>query len=62
MAQSKTPRTVKSRADRQPATAHGKVALALKQASTQAHKQLEAQGLKLPTQSWTGAAVRNPAV
>jgi predicted GIY-YIG superfamily endonuclease len=34
---------------------------ALKQASKQAKKQLIANGLKLPTQSWTSAAVKNPA-
>ncbi|RKR65954.1 hypothetical protein C8C94_0394 [Acidovorax sp. 94] len=34
---------------------------ALKQASKQAKKQLTANGLKLPTQSWTGTAVKNPA-
>ncbi len=62
MAESKTTRSVKSRTESRPATAQDKVAQALKQASSQAHKQLVAQGLKLPTQNWTGAAVRNPAV
>jgi hypothetical protein len=39
----------------------GRVEDALKQASKQAKKQLVANGLKLPTQSWTGTAVKNPA-
>ena len=46
MAESKTPRTLTNRVGRQPATAHGKLALALKQAATQAQKRLAAQGLK----------------
>jgi hypothetical protein len=45
-----------------PAATGDKVAKALAQAAAQAKKQLAAQGLKLPTQSWTGSAVRNPAV
>jgi hypothetical protein len=44
------------------ATAEGKITQALAQASAQAKKQLASQGLKLPTQSWTGSPVRNPAV
>lgn len=39
----------------------GRVEDALKQASKQAKKQLSDNGLKLPTQSWTGTAVKNPA-
>lgn len=39
-----------------------KVATALKHASSQAKKQLAQQGLKLPTQSWANARVRNPVV
>lgn len=62
MAQSKTARPVKSAATTRPTTTQDKIALALKQAASQAHKQLVAQGLKLPTQTWTGSAVRNPAV
>lgn len=38
-----------------------RVESALKQASKQANKQLIANGLKLPTQSWAGTAVKNPA-
>ena len=45
-----------------PATARDKVTKALAQASSQAKKQLVHQGLKLPTQSWTGSTVRNPAI
>jgi hypothetical protein len=60
--QSKTTRSVKSAASTHPATAQDKIAGALKQASSQAKKQLAAQGLKLPTQSWAGSAVRNPVI
>ncbi len=45
-----------------PAIAEDKVTKALLQASAHAKKQLASEGLKLPTQSWTGSAVRNPAV
>lgn len=62
MAQSKTTRPVKNTVSARPATTRDEIAQALKQASSQAHKQLVAQGLKLPTQTWTGSAVRNPAV
>lgn len=62
MAQSKTTRAVKSDALVRPATVQEKVTQALTHASRQAKKQLAAQGLKLPTQNWTGSAVRNPAV
>lgn len=37
-----------------------KVAQALKLASADAKQQLSAHGLKLPTQSWSSSAVRNP--
>ncbi len=61
MAKSKTTRPV-TRATTAGATpAADKIAKALKQASAHAKKQLAAQGLKLPTQNWTGSAVRNPA-
>lgn len=43
-------------------TAQDKILQALAQASSQAKKQLAAQGQKLPTQNWSGAAVRNPAI
>jgi hypothetical protein len=43
------------------ATAQDKVAQALSDASILAKKRLAAQGLKLPTQNWTGSAVRNSA-
>ena len=62
MAQPKTTRAVKNDALVRPATSQEKVAQALTHASRQAKKQLAAQGLKLPTQNWTGSAVRNPAV
>jgi hypothetical protein len=62
MAQSKTARSMKSVASARPVSAQDKIAGALKQASSQAKKQLASQGLKLPTQSWNGPAIRNPAV
>ena len=43
------------------ATAQDKVAQALSDASKKAKERLTAQGLKLPTQNWTGSAVRNSA-
>ena len=42
-------------------SADEKISTALKQASSHAKKQLVLQGVKLPTQSWTGLAIRNPA-
>lgn len=62
MAQSKKTRPVKSATATRPATTEDKIAQALKLASSQAKKQLAAQGLKLPTQNWAGSAVRNPVV
>lgn len=44
------------------ATVEDKIATTLAQASAHAKRQLALQGLKLPTQSGTGSAVRNPAV
>ena len=62
MAQSKTARPMNKAAPSRPAIAGDKIAKALTEASAQAKKQLATEGLKLPTQSWTGSAVRNPAV
>ena len=62
MAQSKTARAMNKAALSGPATAEDKIAKALTQASARAKKHLATEGLKLPTQSWTGSAVRNPAV
>ena len=62
MAQSQATRSMKNAVPVRPASSREKVAHALTQASAQAKKQLQAEGLKLPTQSWTGSAVRNPAV
>jgi hypothetical protein len=62
LAQSKTVSPVNKAAPTWPAATGDKVAKALTQASAHAKKQLATQGLKLPTQSWTGLAVRNPAV
>lgn len=53
---------MKNTAPARPAPSQDEITLALKQAARQAHKQLVAQGQKLPTQTWTGSPVRNPAV
>lgn len=60
MAQPKTTRPLKGTAAHRPT--QDEVAQALKQAARQAHKQLAAQGLRLPTQTWAGTPVRDPAV
>lgn len=63
MAESSTTRAVERTAPVKPAgSTQDRVESALKQASKQAKKKLIANGLKLPTQSWTGSAVKNPAV
>lgn len=62
MAVSQTIGSVKTAATKTRAVSAEKVSEALKQASSQAKKQLELQGLKLPTQSWTGLPVRNPVI
>jgi hypothetical protein len=46
----------------QTGNAQSRITLALTQAAAQAKKQLASQGLKLPTQTWTGSSIRNPAV
>lgn len=62
MAASSTTRAVERAAPRKPAASmRDRVEDALKQASKQAKKRLIANGLKLPTQSWTGTTVKNPA-
>ena len=61
MAESSTTRAVKRATPKPAASLQSRVEGALKQASKQAKKQLTANGLKLPTQSWTGTAVKNPA-
>ena len=62
MAQSKATRSVAKPAAVRATTAQEKIANALANSSSHAKKQLAAQGQKLPTQNWTGSAVRNPAV
>ncbi len=62
MAKSQAARAVKGSAITTHATPEEKMKAALKQASTHARKQLDLQRMKLPTQSWTGSRVRNPAV
>ena len=62
MAESSTTRAVERTARIKPAAPmQDRVENALKRASKQAKKQLIANGLKLPTQSRTGAAIKNPA-
>lgn len=62
MVQSKTAGTVTSATATQIVTAQDKIAQALTQASSQAKKRLAFEGLKLPTQNWSGSVIRNPAV
>lgn len=62
MAQSKIVASMTKTPPTRRSTAEDKIAPALAQASAHAKRQLALQGLKLPTQSWKGSAVRNPAV
>ncbi len=62
MAKPKKARSVNKPKPTSTATTELKISQALAQASVHAKKQLAIQGLKLPTQSWTGSAVRNPAI
>jgi hypothetical protein len=61
MAKSQKIGVVKVAATSARTTTDEKISAALKQASIHAKKQLDLQGLKLPTQSWTGSPIRNPA-
>jgi len=61
MAKSQKIGVVKVTAPNARTTADEKISAALKHAASHAKKQLALQGLKLPTQSWTGSAIRNPA-
>jgi hypothetical protein len=61
MAKSQKTSVVKVTATSARTTADEKISAALKHASSHAKKQLALQGLKLPMQSWTGSAIRNPA-
>jgi hypothetical protein len=45
-----------------PASEQVRISLALKQASKHAKQALAREGMQLPTQSWSGTAIRNPAV
>jgi hypothetical protein len=60
MAESKTTRPLKSAKAKSVSAAQDKITQALKLASVNAKQQLSAHGLKLPTQSWSNSAVRNP--
>jgi hypothetical protein len=62
MAQPETTRRVNAKPASSRLTSEQKIALALRQASSHAKKQLAAEGYKLPTQNWTGGAVRNAVV
>jgi len=46
---------------RAPRGEQARIDAALKLASAQARRQLDAQGLKLPTQSWKRSVIRNAA-
>lgn len=59
MAQSETSRRVNAKVASPRLSSEQKITLALRQASAHAKKQLVAEGHKLPTQNWTGGAVRN---
>ena len=61
MAKSKTNGAVTAATPVSRKKADEKISSALKQASSHAKKQLVLRGLKLPTQSWTGSTIRNPA-
>ena len=61
MAKSKKNGVVKDAAPVSRRNSDEEISAALKQASSHAKKQLVQRGLKLPTQSWTGSAIRNPA-
>jgi glyceraldehyde-3-phosphate dehydrogenase/erythrose-4-phosphate dehydrogenase len=61
MAKSQKISVVKVSATSARTTTDEKISAALKQASRHAKRQLVLQGLKLPTQSWTTTAIRNPA-
>ena len=61
MAKSQKIGVVKTTTASTGATADEKITTALKRASSHAKKQLALQGLKLPTQTWTGSTIRNPA-
>lgn len=61
MAKSSKTRAVERAAPSKPAAStQDRVEDALKEASKQAKKQLIANGLKLPTQSWTSSTIKNP--
>ena len=62
MAQFKATRSVAQPAAVRATTAQEKIANALANSSSQAKKQLAAQGQKLPTQNWKGSAIRYPAI
>jgi hypothetical protein len=59
MARAQAKSTLKPTAASPRQSPEQKVSLALFAAAKHARKQLEQAGLKLPTQSWKGGAVRN---
>ncbi|MFC3685044.1 hypothetical protein [Hydrogenophaga luteola] len=55
-------RTVNTNKPTRTVSEQARIHLALKQAAAHARKQLAAQGLKLPTQSWKTGKITNPVV
>ena len=62
MASASVHRTVKTNKPTQALSEQARIDAALKQAAAHARKQLAAQGLKLPTQSWKTGKISNPVV
>lgn len=53
---------MKSKQPSQAAGEQARIDAALKQAAAHARKQLDAQGLKLPTQGWKRGTINNPVI
>ena len=62
MASASVHRKLSTNKPAKPLSEQARIDLALKQAAAHARKQLAAQGLKLPTQSWKAGKITNPVV
>ena len=62
MASASVRRTEKPAKPSRALSEQARIEAALKQAAARARKQLAAQGLKLPTQSWKTGKISNPVV
>ena len=62
MASASVRRTQKPAKSPRALSEQARIDAALKQAAARARKQLAAQGLKLPTQSWKTGKISNPVV